>query len=151
MSLLARVWEASIPVILTITGLSKVLTSTLESRSLAELDPILTFLSTRQVLVLVGAIELGAAILLLKNAQPAASAVVIWLAASFLSYRGISWYYDIPDPCSCLGKASEWLSNMNPAALDNVMFIVAVYLFISGVLSFRLHARRSKNSSRNPA
>ncbi len=128
---LLRIFYGSAAVILFLTAAAKLVSATGKARALALPDPLLT-LTNREVLVLVGGIELLLAGYLLFGRRSWLKApLVAWLATNFLIYRlGLVWM-GIHAPCGCLGTITDALA-IPPATVDLLMKIVLAYLLAAG-------------------
>ena len=117
-------------VILLITGVAKLVSSFGNARILQYPDPILC-ISFRQVLLIVGTIELIIALACFYGKQTGLQAALIaWLATNFLVYRlGLTWV-DYQKPCSCLGNLTEAL-HIPPQTANSLMRIILGYLLMS--------------------
>jgi len=122
-------------IVLALTALCKLVSISGESRILGVPDPIFSFLTMRQLLLLTSVIELLAAFYLWKGANPMTkSFVVLWLGAVFFSYRVGLWLMHYKG-CACLGTVAQWLP-VSPAAVDVLMKVVLAYLTIGSAIFF---------------
>jgi methylamine utilization protein MauE len=94
--------------LLAITGLLKVAAGLQSIPLMAQIDPLLG-MPHRYVALGVGAGELAAAAYLLTGRSLMIKlGSLVWLAASFSTYRLAAWAAHIPEPCGCLGSGYGW-------------------------------------------
>ena len=131
--LLARIYLVSSGCILLCTGVLKILSALTETKVLGLADPMIDFLSNRQVLFFVGCLELVVSRILFSRCSDTVKASLIaWLAATFFVYRLGLWSIDFHAPCACLGRAGDWL-RLDPHTVDKFMFVTLVYLAFGSV------------------
>ena len=127
-------------VILGITGFAKAYSVTADAKALDYLDPLLG-LSFRKLMLLVGLGELLIAVLCFSARNRRLSlAAVAWLATSILVYRVGLWYVGWHRPCHCMGTLTDAL-HITPAAADNLMKIILIYLVVASYSSLLLWQR----------
>ena len=122
---------------LVVTALLKVVTVFQGAKVLLAGDPLFTFCSNRQVLVLAAVLEVAVVWLLMRPSTDRAKLVgILWLCLVFATYRlGLVWI-GFRGYCRCMGSMSEWL-HISPEITDAiskgilcVMMIGAVVLLI---------------------
>lgn len=130
---LIRLFLISAGCILLCTGLLKVLSSLTETKVLGLNDPLFSFLSNRQMLFLVGALELALSrIILSRRTDMMRAATVAWISGAFLMYRLGLWSISFHEPCACLGRAGDWL-HLEPTTVDSIMRGILAYLLCGSV------------------
>lgn len=88
----------------------KLLSLLLESKVLAATDPLVGFLSVRQMMFAAAVMELGVARIVWKrDPSRAAPWLVLWLVGVFGTYRLGLWTIGFRGHCSCLGHLFDWL------------------------------------------
>jgi hypothetical protein len=116
--------------LLIITASAKLLMVLGEARILGSADPLISFLSNRQVLFLVGALELWVAYMIYRSPGALLSlSLVAWLSTLFLLYRVGLWGTGFQGTCGCLGNLAEMLG-VKPATLDLVVKTMLAYLLV---------------------
>lgn len=125
---LAKVFLGSAVVILAITAVAKVVSATGDTRILAEADPLLNMLSTRQVMLLAVVLEVCAiAFILRERGTVLRAAGVAWVGTVFTAYRLGLWWIDYQGPCKCLGSVTDAIG-IPPATAEVVSKVVLGYL-----------------------
>ena len=124
----------SASLLLFLTAVAKLLSACGSQLILREPDPIL-IIPFRQVLLIVGTVELGIACFCYFSKKAYVSAVLVaWLTTGFLVYRfGLMWI-GYHKPCKCLGNLTDAIQ-MNPATADSAMKFLAAYLLIGSYVS----------------
>lgn len=131
----------SCAVILTVTALAKFISVTDEVKVLAWPDPVFEFLTFRQLFFLTGALELAVASILLFSRVNIATklAAVLWISATFLTYRIGLWAIGYKGECNCLGHLTDWLG-LAPGIVDAGMKTILAYLLL-GSIAFIVNRR----------
>jgi hypothetical protein len=121
-------------VLLTVTGVSKIISSLGDAPILRNIDPIFSF-SFGKIFCLVGTIELViASMCLFYKRLIVPVTLVVWLATSFVAYRlGLLWV-DYRKPCSCMGNLTDAL-HISPQIADIAMKIILGYLLMGSYFS----------------
>ena len=87
-------------------------------------------LSNRQVLLLVGTIEMGIYFLILLAADPGLKLVALaWLGSNFLLYRIAVKTLNLGTICPCMGSLTSMLP-VRPAIIDEILSVAAFYIFV---------------------
>jgi len=122
----------SVAIILTASGALKMIGSSLDLRFLSEPDPILTFFTTRQIMIGTALVEFlfAALILFLDGSMP--NCLIAWLSTNFLMYRFGLWIIGA-GRCPCLGSLEAWLG-ISPALADYISTFCLFYLFFGSYL-----------------
>jgi hypothetical protein len=135
---LTRLFLMSAGWLLLLTAIIKFMSAMQEVRVLGQPDPLLDFLSTRQLLALTALLEAGVAAVILWAGRAVAASekllLVLWLAMMFLLYRLGLWWIGHQGGCSCMGNAAQWLG-ASPATLDIAAKVLLAYLLL-GSLAF---------------
>lgn len=120
-------WSSAL--LLLVTGVAKLYSLTGTSRFLAATDPVF-HLSNREVMLLVGLLELVVAIyLVLGRDTIRRAAVLLWLGANFLGYRAAGEFLQAK-LCPCLGTISSHVP-LTQAQLDRILGLMVAY-FLAG-------------------
>lgn len=130
-------------VVLGLTAYAKIHSIYLNPKVLSLADPIFSFLTSRQLLLIAVVIELLAlGIVYSASARKTKLEAVSWLAALFTVYRSGLWAMGVAEPCKCLGDALSW-SEMSGDALKFLSLAFFFYLCVAPLflLAFRIHAR----------
>ncbi len=98
-------------------------------------DPVFSILTNRQVLLIVGIMELLlAAGLLWRGLNYGLKWVLLcWFASGCFLYRLWKKIAEVSTPCPCLGNAADWL-HVNPHVLDNAAQILLCLFAVSGLV-----------------
>lgn len=127
------------------TGILKLISAADPIKILQTASPLAGFLTNRQLLIAVGALEIYCACALFsKKLNPFSSAemLIVWLSSLFILYRVYLWAVNYQGSCLCLGNAAAWL-HLSKAAADTIMGVLACLLF--GGASLLLIGRRLQN------
>ena len=126
---LERWFVYSAALILLLTAIGKLTSGSGHAPILSTSDPIL-IVQYRYVFWIVGTAEFIMALSCVFSKRiMLQSALVAWLATSFIAYRVGLWMTNWHLPCSCLGNLTDAI-HVSPLLADNVMKIVLAYLFI---------------------
>jgi hypothetical protein len=125
--------------VLIITALLKLISIAGHASVLEQPDPLLPFLSNRQLLAIVAIMEIGVASFLAFSRSDSwrKTLAVAWLMTLFLVYRTGHWVLGVPGSCSCLGNAADWLG-VPARTLDRITAGVLV-LLLAGSYSLIAH------------
>ena len=128
-----RLFGISVIVILSITGLAKLVSAFGSAKVLALRDPLLGF-SYREEFVVVGLIELIICACIIKNLLPGyiEYTVLTWFSALLLGYRFWREYVAPATPCHCMGILTNAIG-MSDHLASAVFLISAIYLFVGGI------------------
>jgi hypothetical protein len=131
-------------VLLALTGAVK-LWSAAGAQKVLDLPDPLFGLPLRQVYVLAGLLEVFVAEYLLLGKSGIYRLWLLWgLAALFVIYRAGLAYLHPGKPCSCLGRASEWL-HLSEKTLDGIAKLILAYMMAGSVFFLVRHwLRRSR-------
>jgi hypothetical protein len=149
-----RAFLFSAGALLLITALAKLISASGGVHILKTSDPVL-YLSFRHVFRVVGSIELVVALVCFFGKRPGLqTALVAWLATSFLLYRVGLLLVGYHKPCSCagLGNLTDAL-HISPQTADTAMKTILAYLLIGSyaTLFWLWRQRKKPNSSSLPA
>jgi hypothetical protein len=130
---LARLLLMSAGWIFLLTAGIKFMSAMQEVRVLGRPDPLLEFLSTRQLLALTALLEAGVAAVILWAGRAVAVSekllLVLWLSTMFLLYRLGLWWIGYQGGCNCMGDAAHWLGT-SPEHLDTAAKVLLLYLLM---------------------
>ena len=138
-----RWFQRSAACLLAVTAAAKLLSASGTAKVLELPDPLLG-LATRQVLILVGLLEIAIALAAVcVERSRTVQLLTGWLSFNFLLYR-ISLAILSPGKlCPCLGSVTEKL-NINAAFANYLLVAIALYLFLgSAICYWRGQALRS--------
>jgi hypothetical protein len=128
--LLPEWFARSAVAILLITAVLKLVAATGEARILAQADPLLTFLSYREIMVMASILELAVVGLILRESGRFRQvALVAWISTVFLAYRLGLWWIGHEGSCPCLGNVTRSIG-LSPAMEDLGVKILLGYLVL---------------------
>jgi hypothetical protein len=135
----------SVAYIIIIFIVTKIISVSTEANSLKYADPLLNFISTRQLLVIVCVIETIVYIIIINsNVNNFVKILsILWLSIIFIIYRAGLLLINQKN-CNCLGIMNE-LFNISPNITNWLSIIVALYMLI-GSLYFIIVNMRKKYS-----
>lgn len=114
------------------TGGAKILTSINELPFLVESDPVFAIVTTRQLLLFIGTIELLVASYTLRRPREKFTYfLLLWLGLIFLGYRAAHWIVGAAAPCRCLGSLGSWLG-LEPWVIDQLAIALLILLLLVG-------------------
>ena len=114
-----------------ITGLLKVISALGRAKLLYEVDPIFSFFTNRQLLLLVAVVEfVTVASIALTASYRSKYLIAGWLGSVFVLYRFSLWIYGYAKPCKCLGALSDW-TGIRAKDVDHVAFVLLLYIMLS--------------------
>jgi hypothetical protein len=115
---------------LIVAATAKIISAFQPLRILNSPDPVLGFITRRQMLLLSGYLEIVIVVSMSWRASIAFSAAALaWLTSLFLGYRICLHFLAPTEPCSCLGSLSAWM-HMSDAGLQVVTNGLFLYLLI---------------------
>jgi len=116
---------------LCLTSALKIVSSLGEAKVLAVADPLVAFLTTRQMLFLAAALELlVAAFLWSERFDRYRPWLTLWLVSLFVTYRVGLISIGYHGPCSCLGNIFEWFPSLEKWA-SPMMWAALVCMFLT--------------------
>jgi hypothetical protein len=145
-----RGFVGMVGVFLLLTGGLKLVSILQESRVLGAADPLLSWLTVRQVLFLAAFLELGVGATLLRHrAARWTPGLILWLVLLFGAYRLGRWTVGWEGPCGCLGHLFErwpgfeaWANRVTWGALA-LMGLGSVWsIVLSGYVPSRAGSRK---------
>jgi hypothetical protein len=127
--------------ILFLTALLKVASALSGVAYLATPDPVLPFLTVRQVLLLSAQVEFVVAALLAAYPRSwYARHSLLSLCATFVVYRAGRYALHVRPPCPCLGRASDWL-HVAPSDVDRLALCLLALLASAATVSIMANAK----------
>jgi len=131
-------------VVLAIVGVAKIMSAFSGVRYLAQADPVLSFLSNKDLLLLAGGVEvlLAGALLLWPHLWYARYGLFS-LCTTFAVYRVGMVVMGVHSPCPCLGRASDWL-HLKPKQVDSLSFSLLAglsFIAISSIVIWNFKSR----------
>lgn len=134
-------------VLLAGTAVAKLYSAAGEARILGLRDPLL-LLTNRELLMVVGLLELGVvAYLLFRRNTLNKHLLIIWLSLNFIVYRLGIWWVAPGKPCPCLGTLTARLS-LKPDTVDLLLKLVIAYMLCGSVLFLLLDWASDRGESR---
>lgn len=113
---------------------------------LAVSDPVLTFLSNKQVLLLAGSLEFFVATLIALNpGELDGIFALLAICGTFVLYRAGLLMLGTHPPCPCLGRASDWL-HLAPQQTNTIAVVILIVLICIAVSSLILYAMAKHKS-----
>lgn len=141
---LRKAFLRSALVILAITALAKLYSAFGPAAVLARSDHLL-LVPYRWILVGVAGLELTVVAMVLVASVPKIKLLsILWLSTCFALYRFAKWFFNLPDPCHCLGDITGNLP-LKPQAIDLGLKIIVAYLFAGSfalLIADRIRSRR---------
>lgn len=145
-ALLETRFHQSAVAILSLTAAAKGISAFGSQSILDKSDPIFWVLKNRELLLLVGALEMGVALLLISKVSPSIKrGSLLWLCINFLLYRVGLWIIGAPATCKCLGDLAERIG-LSDSQASWLLLGVLGYL-LAGSLVF---LRRSRSGPSFP-
>jgi hypothetical protein len=136
---ISRVFFGSVLVVLGVTAGAKLLSVTSHERIMSIHDPVL-HLSYRSTLMLAAAVEIGAAVALVKaRSKRTKHRIILWLCAVLVTYRSLLHLLSPGSTCPCLGTLTTQLHISESAASLGLQMIIA-YLAIGCLVSVLLES-----------
>jgi hypothetical protein len=146
-TILKRAFLISAALVLIATASAKIYSAFGDVRLLEHVDGLFS-IRNRWLLIGVSALELALVYLLVRTRIDRIKFLaLIWLATMFGFYRFANWYFQIPEPCPCLGTLAQRLG-WSPTAVEGGLTITISYLF-TGSLIFLLSDLFIPSAERN--
>ncbi len=123
-------------VVLCLTAAAKLVAVSQEQQILAAPDPLFSFWTVREVLVVAAVVELTVGLVLVSRRAgiPFKLQSVLWLALVFLAYHTALSALGFHGYCSCLGKWTDWMHLSQDQANTAVRAVLFWFLGGSSVL-----------------
>jgi hypothetical protein len=123
--------------ILAFTGITKLISAFSAAPILEQIDPVVG-IRTRDLLLLVGILELTTVVLILtlKN-KSLPSLLTAILGAQFLLYRSVFQVGNFYRGCPCLGRFTAW-AHLPDLLINRILCGLAAWLCVGGILCFFL-------------
>lgn len=113
-----------------ITAGLKLLAATGEHGLLGAKDPLFTFVTTRQLMILTAVLEIGLVVLLTRPIEIVNKLLLIGaIASSFAFYRVVLLLIGYTGPCACLGSLTAWMGLTDAQVMILTGAIAAYLLF----------------------
>lgn len=134
----SKIFLRSAAVILCLTGVTKLWSAAGTARLLSEIDPLI-HLTTRQIMVAVGLIELAIALFLLFGRGVLGKLwLVFWLGSNFLIYRSAKDLFHL-NACPCLGTIARNLP-LSRKQTDFLLMVCVLYLLCGSLFMLLSHS-----------
>jgi hypothetical protein len=128
--------------LLLLTALAKGFSALGSNTILEKPDPVFWFLRNRELLVLVGLVEMAMAGLLISRIPlKVRRGALLWLCANFVLYRAGLWMTGAPPACKCLGDVAGRLG-LSDAQASWIMLGILGYLLGGAVFFVATSASR---------
>ena len=132
-----------ISVFFCITSVLKIVSTLGAAKVLAVADPLLAFLTTRQILLLAAALEiLVAGCLWFDRFDRYRPWLTIWLISLIFTYRMGLVVIGYHGPCSCLGNIFEWYPALEKWANPMMWTAIVCVFFVSAFALWHDPARK---------
>jgi hypothetical protein len=125
-------------VVLLLTGVSKLIDGAGNNPLLLDLDPVIPFLTTRQLMLVVGCIEVVLAVYIFRSHLISnRSMAVLWFVCMVSAYKICAYCMHARRPCSCLGFVGRAmkLSTIQMDRLTWLILAVLAILAVPGILA----------------
>jgi len=123
--------------LLFVTAVLKLLTLFTPSRILLFRDPIIPFLSTKQLLIFAAIVELFLFCIIIfkpkKIGDPAVA--LLWFSISVLCYRLLLAWSGGLQYCNCLGSLTDWLK-LDSHVASKISGVILCYFFVGSLLIY---------------
>jgi len=124
--------------IFAITAGLKAVAATGEQGLLGAKDPLFSFITTRQLMVLTAVLEIGLIILLTSPIQAIHKVLLIGtLATTFAFYRIVLLLIGYRGPCACLGSLTAWMGLTDSQVMVLTWGLALYLLFGSYICLFK--------------
>ncbi len=123
-----KLFLLSVACLFTLTGVLKILGASQEAPFLSGDDPVLSFLTNRQIMITVGMLELGlAAVILTHRSSQLKLWLTLWIACLFAIWRVGLVLTGSHRVCPCLGGTLAWALR-HGAVVDWALKVIIGYL-----------------------
>jgi NADH:ubiquinone oxidoreductase subunit K len=123
-----------VSLILWTTGLLKLLSAFASAGILSQKDPLLAFLTVRELLLSSAFIEIVVAIILWRERHASIKPLVtIWIASMFSIYRLGLWLIAYKGSCPCLGTIGDWIP-IPHKLLDHFLLSTILFMYTIGII-----------------
>jgi hypothetical protein len=140
---LADWFVLSAGLILSTTGLAKIISAFGHSKILVTLDPIVG-IRFKYLLIFVGFVEFAISFLCMYTGETKlAMALTAWLSTLFVGYRFGLWWLEWTIPCQCMGNLGDAL-HLPANVVDNILKGVLVYLLMGSWIILLKRLRNDK-------
>ena len=126
-----KVFVYSVASILLLTACAKIAASFGSIGILKVYDPLLTFLTVRQLVLAAAFLEIGASVFIWLNAgsEDRQLMAIAWISTVFICFRFGRFFGGFIEPCHCLGRVPEVIG-LRPEFADNFIELLLGYMFI---------------------
>jgi hypothetical protein len=144
-----RLIYRSCAAVLMLTALFKLNGAAYEVGVLTLANPIVLFLTNRQVLLVAAMVEAAVGVALIRSKSDWVRTYYLsWLVILFATYRAWMVYLGIGEPCRCLGSVGQWIG-ISTRAADRLSLALLGYLTLCAVLLWSTLARAALINRRN--
>jgi hypothetical protein len=124
----------SVAFLLLITSAVKFVSAIQKAAALALSDPLIRFLSFKQISVVAGIVEITVALYIFKSSNVIRQlGMVAWLALLFIAYHMGLYLIQFHGVCSCLGNANSWLK-LSDNSINNLTLGLLAYFSVGSIL-----------------
>lgn len=146
--LIWKLFSHSCAALLSVTALAKFASAFGTSRALSDSDKIITFLSNRQLMVVVGIVEMVVVVyMMLSRSISKQAAALVCLCTAMWAYRASLFVGGFPPVCKCLGGLVEAIHMSDDQAVA-ISTAILCYMTVGGALALS-YLNFSTNSARD--
>lgn len=150
--MLEKIFERSVAFILLCTAVFKILAAFGPERLLGQANGLLPFFTYRTLILCAVACEVAVALLIcIANNQVVKIRSIFSLSWMFFGYQVALWYFQVNEPCKCLGNLGSWMHLSNSTVVSLTRIILAYMLLGSSYFLFRRTSRLNSCASVQPA
>jgi hypothetical protein len=137
-------------ILLALTAIGKLGMVLGETRSLAQMDPLLGPLTNRQVLFMAAAAELGIVAMIWRpGPERIRLGLLAWISTAFLAYRLGLWWIGYQAPCDCPGVLKH-ITGFAPETADAIMKGILGFLLAGSYFGLTKTLFLNRHSSAGP-
>lgn len=125
-----NIYLKSSSVLLFLTATAKLISASQKASVLAMPDPLMGFVSIRQISIIAGVVEVAVAIYIFSPQNVIAQLKTIaWLSFLFIAYHLGLRVIGFHGMCPCLGDPNAWLK-LSDSSINTVVIYLLSYLFL---------------------
>jgi hypothetical protein len=147
-----KTWQAfeivylkTVAVFLLLTGMAKLISTIQKVAALGLSDPLIRFLSFKQISIVAGIVEIAVALYIFKSSNVIRRLeMVAWLSLLFIAYHVGLYLIQFHGVCPCLGNANSWLK-LSDNSINNITLGLLAYFSIAILMlgvRWRFHAQK---------
>jgi hypothetical protein len=128
------VYLKTVAVLLLLTGMAKLISAIQKVAALGLSDPLIRFLSFKQISIVAGIVEIAVALYIFKSSNVIRQLeMVAWLSLLFIAYHVGLYLIQFHGVCPCLGNANSWLK-LSDNSINNLTLGLLAYFSIGSIL-----------------